>query len=114
MVAVWVRRYGPRGFALGMAAFMPFFFTQFLKVAPAQVPADLVTQSGSGLDPHVSPQAALLQAPRIARARRVDEARVRRVIEQSIEPAQFGVLGAPRVNVLALNLALDAQVPVAP
>jgi K+-transporting ATPase ATPase C chain len=74
---------------------------------PGPVPAELVSASASGLDPHLSPAAALWQVPRIARARNVDEARVRTVIEASVEGRDLLVLGEPRVNVLLVNRALD-------
>lgn len=80
---------------------------QFNLPAGAPLPADLLFASGSGLDPHISPAAARLQIERVAQARGLSFEQVSTLVEQFIEPAQFGVLGQPRVNVLLLNLALD-------
>lgn len=81
------------------------------EMGAAVIPADAVTASASGLDPHISPAYARLQAARIAQARGVAVQEVSKVIEQHVEGRTFGVLGQPRVNVLLTNMALDARFP---
>jgi len=77
----------------------------------AAIPMDLLTTSGSGLDPHISPEAAEFQVPRIARERSLSEDMVREAVHQHTEARQFGLLGEPRVNVLELNLTLNEMAP---
>ena len=80
----------------------------------AAVPVDAVTRSGSGLDPHISPDNAALQVPRVARDRGLSEETVRRLVAEHTRGRQFGILGEPRVAVLPLNLALDRAASAAP
>jgi len=101
---------GPRNPALRSAAETRI---QALRAADPQnaapIPADLVTASGSGLDPHLSPAAAAWQVPRVAKARGRSEDALRRLVAAHTEGPQFGIFGESRVNVLRLNLALDAS-----
>jgi len=76
------------------------------------IPVDLVTTSGSGLDPHISPAAAEFQVPRVARERGVTEDQVRQIVARNTSGRQFGFLGEPTVNVLELNLDLDQSLPI--
>jgi K+-transporting ATPase ATPase C chain len=77
-------------------------------IAPEAVPGDLLTQSGGGIDPHISPEGARIQIARVARARGLSSAQLEALVANQVEGPQFGLFGQPRVNVLELNLALDA------
>jgi K+-transporting ATPase ATPase C chain len=93
--------------------------TALERATPRQVPSDMLTTSGAGLDPHISPSAALLQAPRVAAAREVPLERMQALVQTMTEAPLWGFLGRPRINVLRLNLELDAALgaptqPVSP
>jgi potassium-transporting ATPase KdpC subunit len=99
--------FGPLNPALRKAAESRIAMLKQYPTPGVRTPVDLVTASGSGLDPHISLAAADYQVPRVAAARKMDEAAVRRMVRQYAEGRQYGLLGEPRVNVLGLNLALD-------
>lgn len=82
-------------------------FAQNNHISEQQVPNDMVTASSSGIDPDISPDSALLQVKRVAQQRHLSESQVKKLVQQQIQPAQFGLYGQARVNVLQLNLALD-------
>jgi len=84
-----------------------YFLVKNPEVNRSDIPSDLVTASGSGIDPHISPQAAFIQIPRIANERNLDRQSLRKLVENNIETPLFGMFGPKRINVLKLNLALD-------
>lgn len=86
--------------------------TKQYQVPAEQLPVDLLASSGSGVDPHISPAAALLQLERVAAARKAPVEAIQQLLTKQTEAAQWGIFGQPRVNVLLLNLALDAQHPL--
>jgi len=99
--------YGPLNPALHDAAVARVAALRAAGPAPDRIPVDLLTASGSGLDPHITPAAALAQVARVAAARGLDSARVRALVDARTERRTFGILGEPRVNVLLLDLELD-------
>jgi K+-transporting ATPase ATPase C chain len=103
--------FGPSNPALVAAARARIELLRATNASDDPIPIDLVTASGSGLDPHVSPAAARWQIPRVATARGLEISAVGELVESHVEPRQLGVLGEPVVNVLELNLALDALAP---
>ena len=84
-----------------------YFLQKNPDVKRSEIPSDLVTASGGGLDPHISPQSALIQVPRVAKARNIDKETIRKLVEKNIESPFLRMFGTERVNVLKLNLALD-------
>ncbi|MGQ2966662.1 potassium-transporting ATPase subunit C, partial [Methylophilus sp.] len=98
---------GPLNPALADAVVARYQQYQTADSAPQSVPVELLTASASGLDPDISPAAALYQVARVAAARHMDSAQLKTLIANNTIPRQFGVLGEPRLNVLGLNLALD-------
>jgi potassium-transporting ATPase KdpC subunit len=104
---------GPTSQALqsNVTAYAAAFRTGNKLAADAAVPADMVFTSASGLDPHISPDAARLQVSRVAVARGIGEDQIKALVEKFVEPPQWGIFGEPRVNVLRLNVALDEIQP---